>query len=79
MKCEDCSTPLRRGPLCHDCTMKRSEVKTPPTFDQLVDNAVAQIIRAFGKGEDLRGACWAIVNGSANWGATIEKGKSSGE
>lgn len=39
----------------------------PPTFDELVDNAVAQIIRAFGKGEDLRGACWAIVNGTARW------------
>ncbi len=37
------------------------------TFTDLVDSGVLSIIRAFGKGEDLRGAVWGIVNGTCNW------------
>ncbi len=36
-------------------------------FDDLVDHGVLTIGRAFGKGEDLRGAVWAIVAGACNW------------
>lgn len=43
---------------------KKKEV----TFDDLVDSGIHQIIRSFGKGEDLRGAVWAIVNDAAYWG-----------
>ncbi|KKM06003.1 hypothetical protein LCGC14_1748320 [marine sediment metagenome] len=43
--------------------MSKKEV----TFEELVDSGVQQIIRAFGKGEDLHGAVWAIVTGTANW------------
>lgn len=44
------------------------------TFEDLVDNGILQIARAFGKGEDLRGAVWAICAGTANW-ATQETEK----
>lgn len=39
------------------------------TFDDLVDNGIHQILHSFGKGEDLRGAVWAIVNSAAHWGS----------
>ena len=37
-------------------------------FEDLVDDGIRQILRAFGKGEDLHGAVWAIVNNAAYWG-----------
>lgn len=52
-----------------------SEEMKRPTYDEMVDNAVKQIIRAFGKGSDLHGACATIVNSSANWGAENVRNK----
>lgn len=43
------------------------------TFKDLIDDGVLQIIRAFGKGEDLQGAMWNIVNRATNWGADQAK------
>ncbi len=43
------------------------------TFDDMVEFAIGRVITAFGKGEDLRGAMWLVVNSSANWGAENEK------
>ena len=43
------------------------------TFNEMVDNAVSQVIRAFGKGEDLHGACYSIVNATAVWAQDREK------
>jgi len=43
--------------------------KDPPTFDDMVDYGVSQVIKAFGKGEDLRGAVSSIVMVTAQWGA----------
>lgn len=37
------------------------------TYDEMVDEGVKTIIRAFGKGEDLHGAVWQIVTGTALW------------
>ncbi len=45
------------------------------TFDEMVDEGVKAIIRAFGKGEDLRGAVAYIVCGTAQWTATNIKEK----
>ena len=49
------------------------------TFDQMVDSAVAQVIRSFGKGEDLRGACWCIVSSTARWAQEQEKERKKGK
>lgn len=43
------------------------------THDELIEDGISQILRAFGKGEDLRGAVWYIVTASAQWGADYEK------
>jgi hypothetical protein len=43
------------------------------TFEDMVEFAISQVISAFGKGENLRGAMWLVVNSSANWGAENEK------
>jgi len=40
-------------------------------FDDLINYGVSQILRAFGKGEDLRGAVAAICDNSAKWGADL--------
>ena len=45
------------------------------TFDDMVEYAVSRVIRAFGKGEDLRGACYSIVRASAQWALDVEKEK----
>lgn len=37
------------------------------THEEMVDEGVKAVIRAFGKGEDLRGAVWQIVTGTALW------------
>ncbi len=49
------------------------------TFEDLVNNGILQIARAFGKGEDLRGAVWAICAGTANWSEDqVKKRKDNG-
>lgn len=45
------------------------------TFDEMVDEGVKAIIRAFGKGEDLRGAVFYIVQGTSQWTADVLKEK----
>lgn len=40
-----------------------------PTTEDMIQMGIRQIIRAFGKGEDLRGAVGGIVLQSAAWGA----------
>ena len=48
--------------------MKTStDYKKELTFDDLVEEGVKAILRAFGKGEDLDGAVYYIVNGTAQW------------
>lgn len=37
------------------------------THQEMVDEGVKVIIRAFGKGEDLHGAVWQIVTSTAMW------------
>ena len=37
------------------------------TFDDMVESAVSRVIQAFGKGEDLRGACYSIVMATSIW------------
>lgn len=37
------------------------------THEEMVDEGVKTIIRAFGKGQDLHGAVWQIVTGTALW------------
>lgn len=50
-----------------ETNVARERIPTFNEMDEMVDSAVLRIIRAFGKGEDLRGACWSIVNSSVNW------------
>lgn len=50
--------------------------KEEMTFEDMVDEGVKAVIRSFGKGEDLHGAVWYIVNATARWAhekATKEK------
>ena len=50
----------------------------PLTYDEMVDEGVGLVIRAFGKGEDLRGAISVLVSGTALWAQAnlkAEKGK----
>ncbi len=49
------------------------------TFDDMVENAVSQVIRAFGKGEDLRGACYSIVMATSIWAVEREKERKNGK
>lgn len=37
------------------------------TFEDLVENGVGQILKSFGKGEDLRGAVWSICAAATLW------------
>ncbi len=53
--------------------MSKKEMTKEVTFDDLVDSGVNQILRVFGKGEDLRGAVWSIVAGTTNWATEQEK------
>jgi hypothetical protein len=46
---------------------------TEITFDDMVDDAVRRVLQAFGKGEDLRGACYNIVNSTAMWACELER------
>ena len=39
------------------------------TFQDMVDWGIQRIIKAFGKGEDLQGAVFGIVQGAAAWGS----------
>lgn len=43
-------------------------MKEVSDFDKQVEAGVRDIIKAFGKGEDLRGAVSLIVDRSARWG-----------
>ena len=52
---------------------KEIEKDGHPTMDDMVEYGVARVIEAFGKGENLRGAVYSIVNASAHWGAENEK------
>lgn len=40
-------------------------------FEDLITYGITQILRALGKGEDLRGAVAAICDNSAKWGADL--------
>lgn len=44
-----------------------------PSMDDMVEYGIARVIEAFGKGENLHGAVYSIVNASAHWGARNEK------
>jgi len=37
------------------------------TYDEMVDEGVKLVIRAFGKGEDLRGAVSLLISGTSLW------------
>jgi len=47
------------------------------SYDDLVQDGVAAILRSFGKGEDLRGAVAYIIQASAQWGADNAKARES--
>jgi len=47
------------------------------SYDDLVQDGVAAILRSFGKGEDLRGAVAYIIQASAQWGADNAKAQES--
>ena len=42
-------------------------MKKKVEFEDLVQDGVRRILLSFGKGEDLRGAVWGIVNGACLW------------
>lgn len=52
---------------------KFTEKDDHASMDEMVEYGIARVIEAFGKGENLRGAIYSIVNASAHWGAENEK------
>ena len=49
------------------------------TYDEMVDEGVKLVIRAFGKGEDLRGAISVLVSGTALWAEANLKAEKKGK
>jgi len=52
--------------------MSKKKVDKGPkslTFDEMVDQGVEVMLRALGKGSDLRSSISLIINSSACWGA----------